>query len=252
LETTDPQAADLGEELRLRCREQLARRSLDIGVGVLADALLPVMATPLGPLAGGLALKDLARRDRLTELDFELPLAGGDHPGTEATLADLAPLLRRHLDAGDPLRTYADRLASPEIGWQELRGYLTGSLDAVLRLPGPSYLIVDYKTNRLGDVDGPPLSAWHYRPAALMEVMARSDYPLQALLYSVALHRFLRWRQPSYDPERHFGGLLYLYVRGMSGPSTPIVDGHPCGVFSWRPPPALVEALSIMLDEGVS
>ena len=209
-----------------------------------------MLATPLGPLADGLSLQDIGVRDRLTELDFELPLAGGDHPRAEAVLADLAPLLRRHLAADDPLRSYADRVADQDVGWQPLRGYLTGSLDAVLRLPGPRYLVVDYKTNWLGDVDGWPLSAWHYRPAALAAVMARSHYPLQALLYSVALHRYLRWRQPAYDPEQHLGGLLYLYVRGMCGEATPLVDGHPCGVFSWSPPAALVEDLSIMLDQG--
>ena len=55
--------------------------------------------------------------------------------------------------------------------------------------------------------------------------MGHSDYPLQALLYAVVLHRFLRWRQPGYDPGRHLGGVLYLYLRGMCGPETPCVDG---------------------------
>ena len=67
----------------------------------------------------------------------------------------------------------------------------------VLRLPGPRYVVVDYKTNRLGPE---PLTAWHYRPEAMAEAMLRAHYPLQALLYAVALHRFLRWRQPGYDP----------------------------------------------------
>jgi len=252
LEHTDPQAVDLAEELRARSREQLARRPTVVTSAALAAALLPVLTTPLGPLAQGMTLRDFGARDRLTELDFELPLAGGDHPGVEATLADLAPLLRAHLPGDDPLRSYADRLEAPEIGAQALRGYLTGSLDAVLRLPGSRFLIVDYKTNWLGEIDGRPLTAWHYRPAALTQVMARSHYPLQALLYSVALHRYLRWRQPAYDPEQCLGGLLYLYVRGMSGPATPMVDGHPCGVFSWRPPAALVDAMSILLDEGAA
>ena len=66
--------------------------------------------------------------------------------------------------------------------------------------------------------------------------MTRCDYALQALLYSVVLHRFLRWRLPGYDPATHLGGVLYLYLRGMCGPATPVVDGLPCGVFSWRPP----------------
>jgi exodeoxyribonuclease V beta subunit len=81
--------------------------------------------------------------------------------------------------------------------------------------------------------------------------MGHSDYPLQALLYVVVLHRFLRWRQPGYDPERHLGGVLYLYLRGMCGPDTPVVDGQPCGVFSWRPPVGLVEELSDLLDGRV-
>ena len=82
--------------------------------------------------------------------------------------------------------------------------------------------------------------------------MLHSDYPLQALLYVVVVHRYLRWRQPGYDPARHLGGVLYLYVRGMCGPDTPEEDGHPAGVFSWQPPPALVTALSDLLDGGAS
>ena len=78
--------------------------------------------------------------------------------------------------------------------------------------------------------------------------MGHSDYPLQALLYAVVLHRFLRWRQPGYDPEVHLGAVLYLYLRGMCGPTTPSVGGLPCGVFAWRPPTSLVEELSDLLD----
>jgi exodeoxyribonuclease V beta subunit len=75
---------------------------------------------------------------------------------------------------------------------------------------------------------------------------------LQALLYSVVVHRYLRWRLPGYDPATHLGGVLYLYVRGMCGPDTPEVDGVPCGVFSWQPPATLVVALSDLLDGGAS
>ena len=134
---------------------------------------------------------------------------------------------------------------------QRLRGYLTGSIDAVLRLPDGRFAIVDYKTNWLGPV-GPdgraPLTAAHYHPARLAEAMTAAHYPLQALLYGAALHRFLRWRLPDYQPERHLGGVLYLFVRGMVGPETPMVDGSPCGVFSWRPPAALVGSLSDVLE----
>ena len=106
-----------------------------------------------------------------------------------------------------------------------LRGYLTGSLDLVFRLPGDRFVLADYKTNRLGAPDE-TLTAWHYRPDALQAEMVAAHYPLQALLYSVALHRYLRWRLPGYDPARHLGGVLYLFVRGMSAIEPPSV-GRP-------------------------
>jgi exodeoxyribonuclease V beta subunit len=165
----------------------------------------------------------------------------------------VAPLLRRHLAADDPLVRYPDVLA--ELPEQQLRGYLTGSIDAVLRLPGERFAVVDYKTNWLGPVgpDGPaPLTSAHYTPARLADAMIAAQYPLQALLYSAALHRYLRWRLPDYRPERHLGGVLYLFVRGMCGPDTPVVDGVPCGVFSWQPPAALVVELSALLDGAVT
>jgi exodeoxyribonuclease V beta subunit len=84
----------------------------------------------------------------------------------------------------------------------------------------------------------------------MAEAMLHSDYPLQALLYSVVLHRFLRWRMAGYSPEHHLGGVLYLFLRGMCGPETPVVDGTTAGVFSWRPPASLIMALSDLLDAG--
>jgi exodeoxyribonuclease V beta subunit len=127
-----------------------------------------------------------------------------------------------------------------------VRGYLTGSIDLVARI-GDAFAIVDYKTNWLA-APGEELSAWHHRPAALTAEMERAHYGLQAVLYTAALHRYLRWRLPGYDPDRHLAGVLYLFVRGMGGPDTPVVDGTPCGVFAWRPRGALVEALSAALE----
>ena len=257
LEHTDPQAADLRTELVAQVREQLVRWPVPVASDVLADALVAVCDSPLGPLAGGATLREIGLGDRLREMDFELPLAGGDvpdYPADAVTLGDLAPLLRTHLAADDPLLPYADALSSPALGGQRLSGYLTGSVDVVLRLPVGGehrYLVVDYKTNWLGGLPGSgaaPLSSDDYRPQALREAMTHSDYPLQALLYAVVLHRFLRWRQLGYSPAQHLGGVLYLYLRGMCGPNTPLVDGHPCGVFAWQPPAALVEAVSDLLD----
>ncbi|MCW2795237.1 UvrD-helicase domain-containing protein [Nocardioides sp.] len=249
LEHTDPESPDLREEILGHLDEQLVRWPVALDRDELADALVAVCDSPLGGLAPT-TLRQIPLRDRLRELDFELPLSGGDlpaTPGADTRLRDLAPMLRRHLPEGDPVRAYADALDQPALGGQSLRGYLTGSVDVVLRLPGPRYVIVDYKTNWLGGHDQ-PLTAHDYRPEALAAAMGHSDYPLQALLYAAVLHRFLRWRQPGYDPGTHLGGVLYLYLRGMCGPDTPLVEGEPCGIFSWRPPVALVEELSDLLD----
>ncbi|HSE69873.1 MAG TPA: UvrD-helicase domain-containing protein, partial [Nocardioidaceae bacterium] len=252
LEEVDFTAPDLASHVAEACSAAGAERFLAVPAADLAGALVPSLQTPLGPLAGGLRLADIAMADRLDELEFELPLAGGDIPTGDAAVGQIADLLRRHLPAGDPLALYADDLAAPVLATQRMRGFLTGSIDAVLRVRGadgsPRYLVVDYKTNRLGGEE--TLTAWHYRPDALAEAMRDAHYPLQALLYSVALHRYLRWRQPGYDPAVHLGGVLYLFLRGMCGPDTPVVDGVPCGVFSWAPPAALVRDLSDLLHGG--
>ncbi|QPG45132.1 MULTISPECIES: UvrD-helicase domain-containing protein [unclassified Rhodococcus (in: high G+C Gram-positive bacteria)] len=239
LEVVDTAAADLGAELLRCCRDTVAEQFSDVDPEELAEALLPVLRTPLAGGAGTLA--DIAPADRLAELDFELPLAGGDDPvATTVTLDGVARLLRAHLPAGDPFASYADLVGILEP--TPLRGYLTGSIDSVLRIHGtePRFVIVDYKTNRLGPEE---LTTAHYTRDRMAEEMLRAHYPMQALLYAVALHRYLRWRLPGYDPAVHLGGVQYLFVRGMVGPDTPAG----CGVFDWVPPPALVAELSDLL-----
>jgi exodeoxyribonuclease V beta subunit len=249
LEEADFTVDDLAAELSRAWDEQSLRGAVDVGARdeVLAG-LASVVETPLGPLVDGLRLRDISRRDRIDELWFELPLVGGDSPSGSFLVNAIGSVLRQYCDDGDPLLAYADRLDDPTLRG-ELRGYLAGSLDLVLRTPDRRFAVADYKSNWLG-VDGEELSCRHYRPEALNDAMYRAHYPLQALLYTVALHRYLRWRVAGYSPEQHLAGVLYLFVRGMVGESTPLVDGVPCGVWSWQPPAGLVEALSDLFDRG--
>ncbi len=219
----------------------------ELDVPLLTAALAAAIATPLGDLADGLTLAQVGTTNQLRELDFELPLDGGDNPpragansddepAEDLLLADLVPLWREHVPDG-LMSSYPDALAM--LATAPLRGYLAGSIDSVLRI-GNRYLVADYKTNRLGS-RGRPLSTWDYRPEALEQAMVDAHYPLQALLYDVALHRYLRWRQRDYDPAVHLGGVLHLFLRGMTG------GPDSTGVFGWRPPAALVTATSDLL-----
>jgi len=234
LERTDFTAPDLAAELREHVARSLAARRLDAGdpEDVVAG-LAAMLETPLGPVFDGVPLRRIAPADRLDELAFELPLAGGDEPHGRVGLAEIASVLRRHAE----LAAYADRLGDPGLR-RDVRGYLAGAIDLVVRLPGDRFGIVDYKTNRLEGYAQPDLA----------REMRESHYLLQALLYVVALHRYLRWRLPAYDPASHLAGVAYLFVRGMTGPGTP--PGQ--GVFAWQPPAALVEELSDVLDAGAA
>jgi len=248
LERSDFAAEDLVGELRAAIEAELAWSPVDLGDPERwVEGLAAMIATPLGPLASDVALRSIGRADRLDELDFELPLVGGDAPSGALRVADLAAVLAEHVGPGDPLAGYADALGDPALD-RTLRGYLTGSLDLVLRLPGERFAVADYKTNRLGPTSG--ATAWDYRRSALDVEMHHAHYPLQALLYSVALHRYLRWRLPAYDPAVQFAGVLYLFTRGMSSPAFPCYEGEPCGAWSWRPTVALLEALSDLFDTG--
>ena len=246
LEYVDTSAADMQAHVRELCAE--AAGSSEIDVDVLTAALCGVLTTPLG--FG--TLWDITPANRLAELDFEFPLPGAASAGADANaggthvadtevglmLADVADLLATHLDADDPLARYADELRA--LPAERYRGFLTGSIDSVLRTDDGRYVVVDYKTNRLRDGF---LTAEDFTVDAMAAEMMAAHYPLQALLYSVALHRYLRWRLPGYDPSVHLGPVQYHFVRAMVGPATP----PGCGVFEWRIPSALVTDLSDLI-----
>ena len=243
LEDLDFAEADLRTELIRRCANE-ARFSDSIDATELADGLMAAVETPLGDLFDNKTLREIPLIDRIDEMAFDLPL--GSDSGA-ALVNDIGALLRRHIGADDPMGPWARTFAAARP--RQLKGHLTGLIDSVVRVgpaDTPRFVVVDYKTNRLAR-PGRPTEAADYQPDSLARSMADHDYLLQALLYSAALHRFLRWRLPSYDPEVNMGGIAYLYLRGMAGPKTPIISGVPNGVFEYRPKPELVVELSDLL-----
>ena len=174
-------------------------------------------------------------------MDFELPLRTS---ASTITLRDIAAVMLERLDEDDPHRGYFSRLH--ELEPHRFRGFLAGGIDLVTVVRGrrgDRYVVMDFKSNTLPAAGELP-AATDYGPGPLVAAMHHGNYVLQALLYQVALHRYLEWRLPGYLPSTHLGGSMYLFVRGMIGPRTPVADGERCGVARWLPPPQAIVALS--------
>jgi len=226
----------------------------DAGRARLVAGIREVLTTPLGPSLEDKRLTDIGWADRRDELEFDVPLAGGYRgDGQALDLHGLADVFAAHAPGSTaPLAAVAQRLRTyPAI---PARGFLTGSIDLVLRLPdhdgGHRYAIVDYKSNWLGGTADPQRSvAEDYHPRRLADEMVTHDYVLQYHLYLVALHRLLRWRLgTSYDYDRHIAGAGYLFLRGMTGPDTlRAEDGTPYGVYADRPTRGLIGDLDDLL-----
>ena len=115
LETADPLADDLAAELRTQIDIHSVWWPVDVPTADLAAALIPMHDTPLGPLADNRTLRQIGLSDRLCEMNFEFPLAGGDlrEAAPEIRLVDVGRLLGEYLPADDPLVGYAERLTDP-------------------------------------------------------------------------------------------------------------------------------------------
>jgi exodeoxyribonuclease V beta subunit len=182
---------------------------------VVQEAILRIIATPLN--AEGLSLGSVPRQDRLPELEFHYSLDGAR-----------SGLLRFLERSGVAAERWEEplRLLEQAPG----KGLMTGFIDLTFRHDGKYYLL-DYKSNHLGD------SYADYAPEHMAQAMTAEAFDLQYLIYTLALHRYLRVRLPGYDYEKDIGGVFYLFLRGMH-------PDHPgSGVFFDRPPKRLILAL---------
>jgi exodeoxyribonuclease V beta subunit len=201
-------------------------------LATVRDSLHAVMGRPLETLQGR-TLRDLQVGDVATEMRFVLALGAKPSPRRLSAAADAVLALDRSGPHGRGL--FADYFGAPDLFAGRLsEGYLVGSLDLTVRGSDGRYRVVDYKSDQLAGAARP------YAPDAMRAHMAAHHYPLQALFYAVALHRFLRDRLVDYDPSRHLGGVDYYFVRVVGDASA--LDGD--GVASWPITPAAVAAAS--------
>ncbi|MFQ2255603.1 exodeoxyribonuclease V subunit beta [Aeromonas hydrophila] len=219
-ETIDFQSAG-GEPLAEHIATLLAQDGFDESwAPVLQQQVEAVLDTPLETGFGEpVRLRDLAPERKQVELEFFLPMG-------RVTAPALTALCQQH----DPLSR-----GNKPLSFATVQGMLKGFIDLVFEWQGRWYLL-DYKSNHLG------MSPADYSRPALERAMAEHRYDLQYQLYSLALHRLLTLRLPGYDFEQHFGGVFYLFLRGMP-------QG---GIFHTRPSRELVLGLDRLFSEGAA
>jgi exodeoxyribonuclease V beta subunit len=218
----------------VRSRLESYRYPVEPWLEPVADQVCSVLDTPLCTTESGpLRLGDIPLAERLNELEFCLPVGGRDdgHESRSMSAQDLARVFRQFPSDVLPVR-YADAVG--RLGFIPLAGFLRGFIDLVFRHEGRFYL-VDYKGNHLG------ATAADYEQRKLGDAMLRGQYFLQYHLYALALHRYLGRRIAGYTYETHFGGVYYLFIKGMAP------EHGSAGVFYEKPPIERLLALGTLL-----
>ncbi|QWP77771.1 exodeoxyribonuclease V subunit beta [Lysobacter sp. K5869] len=196
-------------------KEGYAEAEIADGVELLTSL---VGRTLVAPLPEGARLCEVPEPARRSEMEFHFAL---DAAPVDALLA----ALHAHGQVRER-RAFGSR--------RRLEGLMTGKIDLVYAHEG-RYYVLDYKTNRLPGFDA----------AQVERAMAESEYDLQSLIYTVALHRWLRFRLgEAYDYERDFGGVRYLFCRGLDA------SDPNAGLHAAKPPFALIEAMDAAFAGG--
>lgn len=167
--------------------------------------LTNIVTTPLqlGTAEETICLAQLKTHDTLKETHFYFPLS-------DINASALNKIVERHRQClvASGLLSEDNIRQAPQLKTQQLQGMMHGFIDLVMRCNG-KYYVVDYKSTYLGDTFD------NYAPEQLAQNNLEHQYDVQYLIYSLALHRYLSNVIPDYSVERHFGGVAYLYLRGM-------------------------------------
>jgi exodeoxyribonuclease V beta subunit len=190
--------------------------------GVISRMLAEVAAVPLHGESSSCNLGGIDRSEQLHELGFYFPLRSM----SKNALAGLFAETRLPAFTG----------AIEELVFSPVAGYMNGFVDLVFRHDERFY-IIDWKSNFLGSDPS------DYAPVRLMQSMRDNFYFLQYHLYTLALHLYLTLRLPGYDYAQHFGGVFYLFLRGLSQ------DTPGQGIFFDRPARKLLHKMEERLIE---
>lgn len=205
-------------------------------MGLFCSWMNTVMNSALPVVCAGACLNSLEKTDALKELEYFIPAHGFDVQAFNLVCEEFFEFLKQQLKYES-----LNRASLAPVSCEDFEGYIKGSIDLVARFRNKDskdvYYLIDYKSNNLGD------SLAYYDEEHIVHSILESKYHVQILLYTLALHRFLKLNVKAYEYDRDFGGVMYLYLRGMSDRSDDF-----SGIFSIKPPLSLVNRLSDMMD----
>ena len=196
----------------------------------VCETIAHVLMVSLSPAQPELALSSISFEQRVNEMEFYFPL-------NRITPQKLRSVFKKHssFDSGEKL---PDRIG--KFAFHPVAGFMKGYMDLVFRHQGRFYL-VDWKSNYLG----PTIDS--YRQEALQSTMQQNFYVLQYHLYVLALSQYLRLRNPAFGYASGFGGVFYLFIRGIDSRR-----GPEYGIYFDLPKPSLINALGKTLIPNFS
>ena len=179
----------------------------DVNESALEKWFSEVFTCPLLPASSqnNVCLQDLTPAHTLKEAEFYFPIA-------RLNLGAMTALINTYKES---LSLQYELRAAPvtQLHKDTIEGAMHGYIDLIFERNG-RYYVADYKSNYLGPHEQ------DYTEKAIAQDIMLHNYDIQYLIYSVALHRYLGVYLPDYDFETHFGGVCYLYLRGMFGPDS--------------------------------
>jgi len=188
---------------------------------IICRMISNVLSVPMEPNQKHFTLSRITNEERLNELGFYFPLKS------------ITPEKLRHLFEGMPIAESRSDFSEHmgKLNFSPVNGFMKGFVDLIFRFQDKFY-IVDWKSNYLGN------TVLDYGPEALGSAMEEASYILQYHIYTVALHQYLKVRLADYSYEKHFGGVYYIFLRGVDPDM-----GPDYGVYRDRPSEELVKKL---------
>ncbi|WP_276485149.1 exodeoxyribonuclease V subunit beta [Paraflavitalea pollutisoli] len=186
---------------------------------MLEQMLKQVLYTNIGGEATSFSLSETAWQKKMTEFEFDFPVPGFAPEALHALGDEQTTILIRSLYG---------------LPGNVLEGMMNGKIDLFFEHEG-RYYILDWKSNYLGG------SVSDYSQASIARAMNEHNYHLQYLIYTVAVKKYLESRLPSFDYDTQFGGVIYLFVRGVR------TNSH-TGIFTHKPPIEKIQALERILS----